>query len=325
MPARRGALCGHGAAAGALATILAVRACAAPAVACAQGTRQVDPSPAELAIAVGRLDAAEDALYDAVARAPHQPSARGALGTFLAARGKFLTGATLLDEALHFGADTATVQARLFDVYRWTGEYARVAALGALRLPLAAREAYRRAGAGVAGGAPSATVALAPNEASGLGRVIIAVGTASVPADIQPFAEGLKLPSSMELFRAIEVAGARGDTTWGVARVVKVGGVTYGPVPVTLVPGLSAARLGLDVLSRLVPTFDDRARTLTVRSTAGAPPGDTLPVLLAFPGVRFVATEGRAPVPLHEVAGRAALRGRTWTLDVAAGAIVVTR
>lgn len=307
------------------ALLAAVAVAGGPRASLAQDARQVDPSPAELAIAVGRLDVAEDALYDAVARAPRQPSARGALGAFLAARGKFLTGATLLDEALHFGADTASVQARQFDVYRWTGAYARVAALAALRLPAAVREAYRRAGTGVAGGAPSATVPLQPNEASGLGRVTIAIGGASVPADVQPFAEGLELPSSMELFRAIEVAGARGDTTWGVTRAVNVGGVTYGPVPVTLVPGLSAARLGLDVLSRLVPTFDDRARTLTVRSAAASLPGDTLPVLLGFPGVRFVAAEGRAPVPLHEAAGRAALRGRAWTLVVAAGAIIVAR
>jgi hypothetical protein len=292
---------------------------------CAQDARRVDPSAAELAIALGRLDVAEEALYDAVARAPREPSARGALGAFLAARGKFLAGATLLDEALFFGADTVVVQARQLNVYRWTGEYGRVATLASVRLPAEAREAYRRAGVGAAGGAPFATVALAPNEASGLGRITIAIGAASVPADIQPLAEGLELPSSLELFRAIEVTGARGDTTWGVARALRFGDVTYGPVPVTLVPGLSAARLGLDVLSRLVPTFNDRARALTVRSTALPPPGDTLPVLLGFPGVRFVTAARSAPLALHDVAGRAALRGRAWTLDVAAGAIVVAR
>lgn len=291
----------------------------------AQGSRQVDPSSAELAIALGRLDVAEAALYDAVARTPREPSARGMLGLFLAARGKFLSGATLLDEALYFGADTASVQTRQMNLYRWTGDYARIAALSALRLPAAMRDAYARAGSAVAGGAPSATVKLRPNDASGLGRISIEIGGVALPADVQPLADGLQLPSSIEIFSAIEPTGARGDTTWGVARAVSIGGVTYGPVPVALVPSLSAARIGLDILSRLVPTFDDKSHMLTVRAGRPAPTGTPYQILLGFPGVRFVAAEGSAPVFLHTPGGRAALRGVRWTLDAANGAIVVER
>lgn len=304
-----------------------VAACvvSAPRTSGAQGNRQVEPSAAELAIAVGRLDVAESALYAAAARAPREPSARGALGAFLAARGKFLVGATLLDEALRFGADTAAIEMRQFEVYRWTGEYGRVAALRTVRLSPPARAALRRSAGTHAGGTDAATVELQPNEAPGLGRIVIRVGGVRVSADVEPLSNGLVLPSSEPLFRAIEPAGAHGDTTFGVARTVSVGTVTLGPVPVALVPSLGVARIGLDVLSLLTPTFDHDARTLTVHSSPYAAVGQRLPILLTFPGVTFVATDGQGPVGVHTSAGHAALRGARWTLEVAAGAIIVAR
>ena len=60
---------------------------------------RVDVSAAEVAISQGRLDDAERELYAASRRAPREPSARGALGTLLAARGHFRIGAVLLEEA----------------------------------------------------------------------------------------------------------------------------------------------------------------------------------------------------------------------------------
>ena len=291
----------------------------------AQGSRRVDLSPADAAIAAGRLDVAEAILFDESRRAPREPAVRGALGAFLAARGRLLVGATLLEEALSFGADSATVEVRLFEVYRWEGRYDRAAAQRLARVAPELRDAMRRAGAATLGGAASATVPMLPNEALGIGRIPLAVGGERLEADIQPLASGIALPSSMALFAAVEPVGARGDTTFAVAQSVAIGGVTIGPVPVMLVPSLRTARLGLDVLALLQPTFDYVARTLTVRSEPSDVPGQALPILLTFPGVSFLPREGQGPVGLHTVAGRAALRGARWTLHLSGGAIVLSR
>ncbi|MDA1080271.1 MAG: hypothetical protein O2973_01140 [Gemmatimonadetes bacterium] len=291
----------------------------------AQGSRRVDPSAAELSIAVGELDAAEAALHEQVRRTPRDPSSRGSLGAYLAARGKFLVGATLLEEARFFGGDSISIEARLLEVFRWTGQYDRAAALTRARLPREVRESMQRAAETAVGGAAVDTVALQPNELFGLGRITITVGTEQIEADIQPLMTGLQMPSTMALFSALELVGARGDTTYGVARSVAIGAVKLGPIPVTLAPGLRVARIGFDVLSLLRPTFDSGEATLTVRTAAYEPQGRRLPLLLTFPGVSFFPGSRSGSVLLHTAAGRAALRGTRWTLDVPGGAIVIER
>jgi hypothetical protein len=88
-----------------------------------------------------------------------------------------------------------------------------------------------------------------------------------------------------------------------------------------LSPGARAA-IGLDVLAGLVPTFDASAHMLTLRSHATVVPGDAIPFLLGFPGVRIVARTGQPPMAIESAAGRAALRGARWTFDLRRGAIV---
>ncbi len=73
-------------------------------------SRRVERSAADASIAVGRLDAAEQELYAAVRRAPREPSARGALGEFLASRGRIRAGSVLLEEARQFGADPRRIE-----------------------------------------------------------------------------------------------------------------------------------------------------------------------------------------------------------------------
>ena len=298
----------------------------APKGLCAQGERRVDPSAAELAIAMGRFDLAEAALFEEIRRAPRAPTARGALGTYLASRGKFQVGITLLEEAIKFGGDSAQVEARLAEVFRWTAQYDRAATLMHTRLAPEAREAMRRSAGTTPGGALSSTTPLLPNEAFGLGRIWIVIGTERVEADVQPLLTGVQLPATLALFGAVEPVGARGDTTYAVARTIAIGGTLFGPVPVTLVPSLGTARIGLDVLAQLTPTFDFTARTLTLGAQHVAPAqAERWPLLLTFPGVSFVATEGTAPVLLHSPGGRSAIRGTRWTLDLATGTIIVER
>ncbi len=305
-----------------LAVLAASLASVAPTVE-AQGTRRVNPSPAELAIAAGRLDDAERILFENSRRAPREPSARGALGSFLASRGKFLVGATLLEEALQFGGDSAAIESRLFDIYRWAGLFDRAAALRHSRASQVERDALARAAGTAVGGEGTATVPMSPNEAFGLGRITVNVGGERVEADIQPLASGIVLPSSMQLFSAIEAVGARGDTTFGVARTIAIGGVTLGPVPVMLVPTVRTGRIGLDLLGLLHPTFDVGARSLTVRAEPLTVTGRFGHVLLGFPGVSLVARVGEAPLPLQSAGGRAALRGLRWSLDFPDGKLII--
>jgi hypothetical protein len=302
--------------------------CAAAAPALAQRARQVELSPADQAIALGKYGYAEDLLFYESSLDTRNHMTRAALGSFMAARGKLLVGATLLEEAIRFGADSASIQTRLFEVYRWEGRYAQAAAFPHARVSPEIRAAFARVTQSEVTGLPSATVPMQPNEFLGLGRVPIQVGGERIDVDIQPQLTGVQLPSTMQLFSSLEAVIARGDTTFAIAQSISIGGVLIGPVPVMLVPGLRAGRLGLDVLSLLRPTLDQRAGTLTVRSSDPSPevgPQQRRLIYLNFPGVSYLARDGEAAVALHTPAGRAGLRGMRWTLDLAAGAILIER
>ena len=101
---------------------------------------------------------------------------------------------------------------------------------------------------------------------------------------------------------------------------VAIGDLRLTNVPARLSPGARPA-IGLDVLAALTPTFDAASHLLTLRQRAPSPSGEPLPILLAFPGVTFVARARQAPVAIESAAGRAALRGSRWTIDLRRGAI----
>jgi hypothetical protein len=288
--------------------------------------RETAASAADIAIAQGRLGDAEQALFAASSRAPHEPSARGALGIFLASRGRLKVGAVLLDEARRFGGDAVVIDAHLARIYAWLGDWPAVA--GLQHAPMSAVERDRvkwlAANAPANSGADSAVVALEPNEAAGFGRIALAIGGVTLQADIDPNIEGLLLPSTAEVTGEAQQFGMHDSTSVAVIYSVRIGGVRLTNVSASLSPSATPA-IGLGVLAALTPTFDAGAHSLTVRRQAPPPLGDPLPILLAFPGVKLVARAGQAPVPMESAAGRAALRGTRWTFDVRRGAILVQR
>ena len=292
----------------------------------AQQERAAVPSPADLAIAQGRLDDAEQALFAASSRSTHEPSARGALGMFLASRGRFKVGSVLLDEARQFGGDAAVIDARLAKIYAWQGDWRAVAALKDRRAPAPELERARwlSAHAPTRSGADSARVALEPNELAGLGRIEITIGGVAFKADIDPAVEGLVLPSSAGVTGGSQQFGMHNGASVAVVLEAAIGGIRFTNVAASLSPDAVPA-IGLDVLAALTPTFDAAAHLLTLRQGAATTSGEPLPILLSFPGVRFVPGAGRPPVSLESAAGRAALRGARWTLDVRHGAIVMQR
>jgi hypothetical protein len=305
-----------------------VRGCASVALVCtrlgAQAEHEPVASPADLAISRGRLDEAEQALYAASSRAAHEPSARGALGMFLASRGHLKVGAVLLEEARQFGGDASTIDARLARIYSWIGDWSAVAALkhASASGPEHDRAAWLAVHTPARTGPDSLSVALEPNELAGLGRVELVVGNERMQADVNPNVDGLVLPSTLAMSAASQQFGMRDSGSVAVVYEASIGAMRLTNVPARMYPGVRPM-IGLDLLAALTPTFDVGAHRLTLRQVAASPSGDPLPILLSFPGVRLVTREGQAPVAIDSAAGRAALRGTRWTLNVRQGAIVL--
>lgn len=295
-----------------------------PSPARSQGTRPVAPSAADVAISSGNLDDAERALFAESDAAPHEPSARGALGMFLAARGRLKVGAVLLEEARQFGGDASVIDARLARIDRWLGDWNDIALLQHSGASGAEHDRARwLAGhAPARNGADSVTVALEPNEIAGLGRIALTIGHTTIRADIDPNVEGLVLPSNPEVAAEAQQFGMRDSVSVAVMYTVAIGAIRLTNVPASLSPSARPA-IGLGLLAALTPTFDAGARSLTLRQRAVEQPGELLPILLSFPGVRIVARTGQPPVAMESPAGRAALRGSPWTLDIRRGAIVL--
>ncbi|HXD23804.1 MAG TPA: hypothetical protein VN613_10660, partial [Gemmatimonadaceae bacterium] len=154
----------------------------------AQDARPTAPSAADSALAEGRIADAEQMLFAASSAAPRDPAARGALGSFMAARGRLKVGAVLLGEARQFGGDRSAIEPLLGRIYAWLGDWTSTAALKeyAATGPLHERALWLAAHAPSRGGADTASVALEPNEMAGLGRITLVIGGDSVPADIDP-------------------------------------------------------------------------------------------------------------------------------------------
>ena len=283
-------------------------------------------SAADAAIAQGRLDDAEQMLFAASSRSTHEPSARGALGMFLASRGRLKVGAVLLEEARQFGGDAGIIDTRLARVYSWLGDWAAVAALkhNVASGPEQDRARWLASHPPARGGPDSAVVALEPNESAGLGRLVLTIGGVSLQADIDPNVSGLVLPSTPVVTGESQQFGMHDGASMAAVFNVAIGDLRLTNVPAQLSPG-ARPLVGLDVLAALMPTFDATAHRLTLRQHVASVSGETLPILLSFPGVRIVARMGTPPVSIESAAGRAALRGSRWTLAVRRGAIEAVR
>jgi len=283
-------------------------------------------SPADVAISQGRLNDAEQALYAASSRAAHEPSARGALGMFLASRGRLKVGVVLLEEAREFGGDALVIDARLARIYSWLGDWMSVAALKhyAVSGPEFDRARWLAAHAPGRSGPDSVMVALEPNELAGLGRIELKIGGTTMQADINPNVEGLVLPSTAAMSAESQQFGMRDSGSVAVVYEVGIGAMRLSNVPARLYP-TARATIGLDVLASLTPTFDAGSHRITLRQRPTSTSGDPLPILLSFPGVRLVTRVGQAPVAIESAAGRAAVRGTRWTFDVWRGTVVTER
>ncbi|MGH7656476.1 MAG: tetratricopeptide repeat protein [Gemmatimonadaceae bacterium] len=290
----------------------------------AQDVRPTVRSESDVAISDGRLADAESILFSASSAAPRDPSARGALGMFLASRGRLKVGAVLLEEARQFGGDAAVVDARLARIYGWLGDWAGFAALKhyATAGPEHERALWLLTHPTAQSGPDTVTVPLEPNEMAGLGRVVVSIGGASITADIDPAVDGLVLPSSPDVTAESKQFGMHDSATVAVVYAAGIGELRFTNIPARLSP-TARPTVGLDVLAAFMPTFDAAQQVLTLHQHPLPPDGALLPFVLGFPGVSFAARAGEPLARMESAAGRAALRGSRWSFDLRRGAIVV--
>jgi hypothetical protein len=285
---------------------------------------------ADSLMSVGQLSRAEAVYYSLSRQAPRDPQMRAALGMYLASRGAFLIGATLLDEAIAFGGDSATLQARRAPILQAAGDWAQVA--GLRRAPLngaeRARAAWLTAHPPTVTGDDSVTVAFFPSSAGALGRFWLVIGNDTLATDIDASSDELVLGDYRAYAHLIELFAVSGgqDATAAVVRQASIGGLMLSNVPAQLDVrlGRQRARIGLTMLAALAPTVDADAELMTLRRAglARPPVGRTrVPIVFTFPGVRIARVDRL--VPVDSPAGRAVLATARWTLDARRGELVL--
>lgn len=288
---------------------------------------------ADTLLIAGRVFSAESLYYRAVRMDSHDPSARLALGKYLAARGALRVGAVLMEEARYFGGDPGVVARALAPVYEALGDYQALASLPASPLPYAERARAEWLGdhRPSAVGPDSAWVPYRVSDSHLLGQVVLRLGADSVLAAIDARVHGLVLdPSWMqrrELRRFASRGARRAADVAGVALAIRLGAFTLTNVPVRFEPrhARDGAVIGLDVLASLAPTFDPVAGRMLLRRSGdiGANTGGfRIPTLVTERGTFVVKTETVFPIGHPDV--QRYLRLARWTLDAKNGAVIVS-
>jgi hypothetical protein len=276
----------------------------------------------------GDIDAIERRLYEASRRAPRNGATRAALGEWLASRGQLRSGAVLLEEARMFGGDAVAIATRLQHIYTWLRDWESLAALPSSQLSPGekSRAAALRDRPTRVDGADSTVVPFTLAGVGALGRLPLVLGTDTVWVEVDPQEEGIVLPGLRRGAGLVDILGEDRRGALGILQVCVVGALSLRNVPVRLDASLGAgrARMGFDVFAMLAPTVNVREGTVTLRRAgrvAERPSAAGLPFLLGFPGVRLAVRAGEAPVPIASPAGRAALGGYAWTVDLRRGVI----
>jgi len=301
-----------------------------PSVLSAQGRGLV--ARADTLMLAGRVFAAESLYYRAAALEPRNPTARLALGRYLAQRGALRVGAVLMEEARYFGGDASIVAVELAPVYQRLDDYAALAALPGSPLPVGERlrAEWLRDNPPNIDGPDSAWVAYRVTDSKLLGRVPLKIGTDSVLATIDARVQGLQLDTSWAKRKTVRIFAGHGERdvllSAAVVPTVRIGAMTLDNVPTrfaTLHGPLNAA-IGLDVLGKLAPSFDPRAGRILLRRTGKVTdplPGWSIATLTTGAGVYVV--KGETVFPLGHPDVQQYLRNVRWTFNPRRGEIVV--
>lgn len=280
---------------------------------------------ADSLLLAGEIFQAESIYYREAAIHPRDPDARFALGRYLAARGRWRIGAVLMEEARYFGANADTIGKWLAPAYERLHDYK--ALTGMRGSPLTRAEQQRaewlaRRAPQVAGADSEWVEWVEPD--SGLGAVYVLVGDDTLLARLDSRVSGLVVGVGMRGRPWLSRFPARSSATTGVAYLatrIALGTLEMTGVPVTIIPGLDQPLLGLDVMERLAPEFDPRARRILLRRSGRVTDDSTL---VSVPTLRldqlYVADAGLL-LPVDAAPFRDRLREAPWILDARRGEI----
>ena len=281
----------------------------------------------------GRVFSAESLYYRAASLEPRNPVARLGLGKYLAARGVLRVGAVLMEEALYFGGNADTISRHLAPVYAALGDWRTLATLRGSTLTFGerARAEWLMRHAPEVDGPDSAFVPYSPSD-SVLGYVTIVVGSDTLDATIDPRVQGLVIDSAFRRRTSVRRFQSKSERDWRnaswIANTVLIGAMTLRNVPVKLEPTghSSFARIGLDELGKLAPTFDPTGGRMLLRRTGrvrrnpkAAELVDPIPTI-AMRGTVWLIRDNQL-LPIDGVAARSLLRGR-WTLNPRQGQVI---
>jgi hypothetical protein len=280
----------------------------------------------------GRVFAAETLYYYATRKTPREPGARLALGRYLAARGALKIGATLMEEALYFGADKKTVATYLAPVYEKLGNYKALSTLPASPLPYAqrTRAEWLTDNAPAIDGPDSAAVPLGTGDSTSLGDIALVIDGDTLRASIDPRVQGIVLDTAWLHRKAIKRFASTYDNDWrniaGVALMAHVGPFTLSNAPVTFSASGAEdkARVGLDLLANMAATIDSRAATILLRREgriSDDAAGERIPTLAYPGGLWLIRRDG--VWPLTGSMARSIIGGRRWTLNARRGELVI--
>ena len=287
----------------------------------------------------GRVVEAEPLYYYASRIEPRNPTARAALGRFLAARGKLRIGAVLLEEARLFGGDRRVIAENLAPLYARLGDYRALSSLPNSPLSYAERTRAEWLSENppdtITPRSDSVLIELMPAAGSPLGLIRLGIGRDTLTATIDPSVVGVVLDTSwakqagIKVFRSANEASMRSAAGVVLTAVLGgPGGVARTNVPARFEPlgGRGTARVGLDVLEDLAPTWSPGDRRLVLRLGGRAPTpsltAERIPIIITPAGSISMVRQG--VFPLSSAATSSILTGR-WTLDLRNGEIVVER
>lgn len=292
--------------------------------------RHSDLDRADSLLAAGRVLAAESIYYEAARQRPRDPNARRHLGRYLAARGALRIAAVLLEEARFFGADARTVAIELSPVYAALGDYKALASLSLAPLTTAERRRaeWLATNPSVIELADSASVPLTPLERDGVGEIPMVIDGDTLIATIDPATNGLVLDTTWARRRSARLFGSSADPrrASGVVQALSIGTAALRRVPARYTPmPRRRARVGMDIVALLLPTFDEKGRQLVIRAprTKVRGVGDRFLTVTTLGGMLLASAE--TAVAIDSPSARAVLSGRRWTWIPRLGEVWVER
>lgn len=280
----------------------------------------------------GAVERAESMYYAAVRAQPRNPEARWELGRYLISRGALRVGATLIEEAMRFGLDSAVGAAALAPVYLQIGQTQALAALPAAALGVSERARARwlvdHPSRAIA---PDTLIAVAyqPSTGGAIGTVALRLNGRTIDATIDAHARGLVVSDAAASSVQLRRFSSGSASTRGMPAVVDslgIGRLSIANVPVTIASDISApVMIGLDAFGPYAPTFDPRARRVLLHPTgvsSAAAPDATVLQTLSVEGDLLVARGGGWASLTSPMLG-SLLRDHRWTVDARRGRIIV--